>query len=294
MQTVSQQPLQQEFDSLSPARVANRREFVAGLVASGFALAVQPVAAQSVIKTPADGLVAGTVEIPAGDITLRGYRAMPAGKGPFPIVLVVEEIFGVHEWIQDICRRLAKVGYLAIAPDLFARQGDPTQYDTIPKIFENVISKVPDAQVMRDLDATAEWAGKNGGDAARLGITGFCWGGRITWLYAAHNPKLKAGVAWYGRLVSPPSALSPKHPIDLVTDIKAPVLGFYGAKDQGIPVDSVEKMSAALKAANSRSEVRIYPEADHGFLADYRPSFNPAAAADAWPKALAWLQQHGV
>lgn len=294
MQTGSQQPMQQEFDSLSPARVANRREFVTGLVASGFALAVQPVAAQNVIKTSADGLVAGAVEIPAGDITLRGYRAMPAGKGPFPVVLVVEEIFGVHEWIQDICRRLAKVGYLAIAPDLFARQGDPTQYDTIPKIFENVISKVPDAQVMRDLDATAEWAGKNGGDATRLGITGFCWGGRITWLYAAHNPKLKAGVAWYGRLVSPPSALSPKHPIDLVPEIKAPVLGFYGGKDQGIPVDSVEKMGAALKAASSRSEVRIYPEADHGFLADYRPSFNPAAAADAWPKALAWLQQHGV
>lgn len=294
MQTGSKQPLQQEFDSLSPARVANRREFVAGLVASGFALAVQPVAAQSVVKTPADGLVAGTVEIPAGDITLRAYRAMPAGKGPLPVVLVVEEIFGVHEWIQDICRRLAKAGYLAVAPDLFARQGDPTQYDTIPKIFENVISKVPDAQVMRDLDATAAWAGKNGGDAARLGITGFCWGGRITWLYAAHNPKLKAGVAWYGRLVSQPSALTPKHPIDLVAEIKAPVLGFYGGKDQGIPVDSVEKMGAALKAANSRSEVRIYPEADHGFLADYRPSFNPAAAADAWPKALAWLQQHGV
>ncbi len=294
MQTGSQQPLQQEFDSLSPARVANRRDFVAGLVASGFALAVQPVAAQSVIKTPTDGLVAGTVEIPAGDITLRAYRAMPAGKGPFPVVLVVEEIFGVHEWIQDICRRLAKVGYLAVAPDLFARQGDPTQYDTIPKIFENVISKVPDAQVMRDLDAAAAWAGKNGGDAARLGITGFCWGGRITWLYAAHNAKLKAGVAWYGRLVSAPSELSPKHPIDLVGEIKAPVLGFYGGKDQGIPVDSVEKMGAALKAAGSRSEVRIYPEADHGFLADYRPSFNPAAAADAWPKALAWLQQHGV
>jgi len=290
----SQQPLQQEFDSLSPNRVANRREFVAGLVASGFALAVQPVAAQSVIKTPADGLVAGAVEIPAGDITLRGYRAMPAGKGPFPTVLVVEEIFGVHEWIQDICRRLARAGYLAVAPDLFARQGDPTQYDTIPKIFENVISKVPDAQVMRDLDATAAWAAKNGGDAARLGITGFCWGGRITWLYAAHNPKLKAGVAWYGRLVSQASELSPKHPIDLVAEIKAPVLGFYGGKDQGIPVDSVEKMRTALKAASSRSEVRIYPDADHGFLADYRPSFNPAAAADAWPKALAWLQQHGV
>jgi len=294
MHTGSQQPLQQEFDSLSPNRVANRREFVAGLVASGFALAVQPVAAQSVIKTPADGLVAGAVEIPAGDITLRGYRAMPAGKGPFPTVLVVEEIFGVHEWIQDICRRLARAGYLAVAPDLFARQGDPTQYDTIPKIFENVISKVPDAQVMRDLDATAAWAAKNGGDAARLGITGFCWGGRITWLYAAHNPKLKAGVAWYGRLVSQASELSPKHPIDLVAEIKAPVLGFYGGKDQGIPVDSVEKMRTALKAANSHSEVRIYPDADHGFLADYRPSFNPAAAADAWPKALAWLQQHGV
>jgi len=294
MHTGSQQPLQQEFDSLSPNRVANRREFVAGLVASGFALAVQPVAAQSVIKTPADSLVAGAVEIPAGDITLRGYRAMPTGKGPFPTVLVVEEIFGVHEWIQDICRRLARAGYLAVAPDLFARQGDPTQYDTIPKIFENVISKVPDAQVMRDLDATAAWAAKNGGDAARLGITGFCWGGRITWLYAAHNPKLKAGVAWYGRLVSQASELSPKHPIDLVAEIKAPVLGFYGGKDQGIPVDSVEKMRTALKAANSHSEVRIYPDADHGFLADYRPSFNPAAAADAWPKALAWLQQHGV
>ena len=294
MEPTQKSPLQTEFDSLAPALKADRRGFIVGVVASGFALAVQPVAAQSVIKTPADGLVTGPVDIPAGDITIRAYRAMPAGKGPFPVVMVVEEIFGVHEWVQDVCRRFAQAGYLAIAPDLFARQGDPTTYDSIPKIMENVIAKVPDAQVMRDLDATAAWAAGNAGDPARLGITGFCWGGRIAWLYAAHNPKLKAGVAWYGRLVGQASMLTPKNPIDLVADIKAPVLGFYGGKDQGIPVDSVEKMQAALKAASSKSETRIYPEADHGFFADYRPSFNPAAAADAWPRALNWFKQNGV
>ncbi|GAA5174740.1 dienelactone hydrolase family protein [Niveibacterium umoris] len=294
MDTIQKDPLQQQFDSLNPAIPTDRRGFIAGLVASGFALAVQPVAAQTVIKTPADGLVTGAVDIPAGDLTIRGYRAMPAGKGPFPVVMVVEEIFGIHEWVQDICRRLAKAGYLAVAPDLFARQGDPSKIDSIPKIIETVISKVPDAQVMRDLDATAAWAAANGGDATRLGVTGFCWGGRITWLYAAHNPKLKAGVAWYGRLVGQPAELTPKHPIDLIGAFKAPVLGFYGGKDQGIPVASVDQMQAALKAADSKSEVRLYAEADHGFLADYRPSYNPAAAADAWPRALAWFKQHGV
>ncbi|MCX9157305.1 dienelactone hydrolase family protein [Niveibacterium sp. 24ML] len=294
MEPTQKSPLQSEFDSLAPALKADRRGFIAGMVATGFALAVQPVAAQTVIKTPADGLVAGPVDIPAGDITMRAYRAMPAGKGPFPVVMVVEEIFGIHEWIQDICRRLARAGYLAVAPDLFARQGDPTQYDSIPKIFENVISKVPDAQVMRDLDATAAWAATQGGDAARLGVTGFCWGGRITWLYATHNPKLKAGVAWYGRVVGQASALTPKAPSEVLADLKAPVLGLYGGKDKGIPVEQVEKMQAALKAAGSKSEIRIYPEADHGFLADYRPSFNADAAADAWPRALEWLKRHGV
>lgn len=294
MEPIQKSPLQSEFDSLAPALKADRRGFIAGMVASGFALAVQPVAAQTVIKTPADGLVAGPVDIPAGDITMRAYRAMPAGKGPFPVVMVVEEIFGIHEWIQDICRRLARAGYLAVAPDLFARQGDPTKYDSIPKIFENVISKVPDAQVMRDLDATAAWAATQGGDAARLGVTGFCWGGRITWLYATHNPKLKAGVAWYGRVVGQASELTPKAPSEVVADLKAPVLGLYGGKDKGIPVEQVEKMQAALKAAGSKSEIRIYPEADHGFLADYRPSFNAEASADAWPRALEWLKRHGV
>lgn len=286
-----------DFDSLVPGLPCSRRSFVGTSLAAAFALAVQPALGQSVVQTPADGLV-------AGDITVRGpdgaevpaYRAQPAGAGPFPTVLVVSEIFGVHEYIRDVCRRLARAGYLAIAPDLFRRQGDPSRLASVAEILDKVVGKVPDAQVMGDLDACAAWAAANGGDAARLAITGFCWGGRITWLYAAHGP-VKAGVAWYGRLVGQPSELTPKHPVDLAPILKAPVLGLYGEKDTGIPLDTVDKMKAALSSGSPQakaSEFVVYPDAPHAFHADYRASYRKEAAEDGWKRALAWFKTHGV
>ncbi|NUN01543.1 MAG: dienelactone hydrolase family protein [Bryobacteraceae bacterium] len=262
-------------------------------LAGSFALAVQPVSAQT-ITTDTEGLVAGEVKIPATGGDMPAYRAMPAQGGPFPVVLVVQEIFGVHEHIRDICRRFAKLGWLAVAPELFARQGDVSKIENIRDIMP-IVQKVPDAQVMEDLDATVAWArGTQKGDVSRLGITGFCWGGRIVWLYAAHNPELDAGVAWYGRLVGQPSELQPKYPIDAAGQIKAPVLGLYGGKDQGIPLDTVDKMQAALKQANSRSDIVIYPGAPHGFHADYRPSYRKQDAEDGWKRLLAWFKNHGV
>lgn len=284
-----------DFDSLVPGLPLSRRTFVGGSLAAGFALAVQPALGQSVVVTPADGLVAGEITLPAPDgVALKAYRAQPAGKGPFPTVLVVQEIFGVHEYIRDVCRRLARQGYQAIAPNLFQRQGDPMGIDSVADILAKVVSKVPDAQVLADLDATAAWAAANGGDAARLGITGFCWGGRITWLYAAHNPKLKAGVAWYGRLTGVASAMTPQHPIDVVDKISAPVLGLYGAKDQGIPVSDVDDMKADLAKAGKRAEFVVYPDAGHAFHADYRPSYRAADAADGWGRLLAWFKASGL
>lgn len=284
-----------DFDSLVPGLPLSRRTFVGGSLAAGFALAVQPALGQSVVVTPADGLVAGEITVPAPDgVALKAYRAQPAGKGPFPTVLVVQEIFGVHEYIRDVCRRLARQGYQAIAPNLFQRQGDPAGIDSVADILAKVVSKVPDAQVLADLDATAAWAAANGGDAARLGITGFCWGGRITWLYAAHNPKLKAGVAWYGRLTGVASAMTPHHPIDVVDKISAPVLGLYGAKDQGIPVSDVDDMKADLAKAGKRAEFVVYPDAGHAFHADYRPSYRAADAADGWGRLLAWFKASGL
>ncbi|CAK6697279.1 Carboxymethylenebutenolidase [Synechococcus sp. CBW1107] len=210
------------------------------------------------------------------------------------MVLVVQEIFGVHAYIQDVCRRLARLGYLAIAPSLFERQGDVTKLPDIASI-RPVVAKVPDAQVMNDLDATVAWAGREGGgDSRRLGITGFCWGGRITWLYAAHNPNLKAGVAWYGRLAGVSTPQQPSYPLDLVARIKAPVLGLYGGKDDSIPLETAERMQAALKAAGGRSEIVIYPEAPHGFHADYRPSYRPETAADGWSRLQGWFKANGV
>lgn len=284
-----------DFDSLVPGLPLSRRTFVGGSLAAGFALAVQPALGQSVVVTPADGLVAGEITVPAPDgAALKAYRAQPAGKGPFPTVLVVQEIFGVHEYIRDVCRRLARQGYQAIAPNLFQRQGDPAGIDSVADILAKVVSKVPDAQVLADLDATAAWAAANGGDGARLGITGFCWGGRITWLYAAHNPKLKAGVAWYGRLTGVASAMTPHHPIDVVDKISAPVLGLYGAKDQGIPVSDVDDMKADLAKAGKRAEFVVYPDAGHAFHADYRPSYRAADAADGWGRLLAWFKASGL
>jgi len=280
--------------SLLPKTEFTRREFVVTSLAAGFALAVQPVTAQT-ITTDTTGLAAGEVKIRVADGEIPAYRAMPERDGPFPVVLVVQEIFGVHEHIKDICRRFGKLGYLAVAPELYARQGDVSKMTDINAIFSQVVSKVSDAQVMSDLDAAAAWAQKSGkGDTSRLGITGFCWGGRIVWLYAAHNPKLKAGVAWYGRLAGQTNELHPKNPIDLVASLKCPVLGLYGGQDQGIPVETIEQMRRALKAADNLSEIVVYPDAPHGFHADYRPSYRPEAAQDGWRRLQAWFRKYGV
>ena len=271
-----------------------RREFVVSGLAAGFALAVRPVSAET-IRTDTDGLEAGPVEIPAGDVSLPAYVAAPRAGGPFPVVLAVQEIFGVHEHIRDVCRRFAKRGYLAVAPELYVRQGDVSQLSDIGEIIRTVVAKVPDAQVMADLDATAAWAADSGrGDVDRLGITGFCWGGRIVWMYAAHNPRLKAGVAWYGRLVGEASDLTPTHPVDVADRLHAPVLGLYGAADSGVPNETVERMRAALRAAESPSEIVLYPDTPHGFHADYRASFRKREAEDGWQRLLAWFKQHGV
>jgi carboxymethylenebutenolidase len=283
-----------EFDSLAPHSAFTRREFVATVVAAGFAAAVQPVCAQTMIVTDTQGLTAGMVEMPVPGGKLPVYQARPASGGPFPSVLVVQEIFGVHEHIKDVCRRLAKLGYLAVAPELYFRQGDPSKIPGIQEILDTIVSKVPDEQVMADLEACAQWAERNGGDGSRLAVTGFCWGGRITWLYAAHNPRLKAGIAWYGRLEGAPSALTPHQPIDLAGKLKAPVLGLYGGKDQGIPLEDVEAMRQALKKAGGSSEIVVYPEAGHAFHADYRPSYRKDAADDGWKRLQAWLKSHGM
>lgn len=271
----------------------SRRDFVAAALATGFALAVQPISAQT-ITTDTTGLDARDAKIPVGSETIPGYFARPKGDGPFPVVLVVQEIFGVHEHIKDICRRLAKLGYLAVAPDLYVRQGDTSKIKEFKDIFK-VVATVPDVQVMTDLDATAAWARKDGkGDAGKLAITGFCWGGRIVWLYSAHSKELKAGVAWYGRLVGDADKLHPKHPVDSVADLNAPVLGLYGAADTGIPVKTVDQMRDALKKAKKPSEIELYPETPHGFYADYRPSYRKDKAEDAWKKMLAWFEKNGV
>lgn len=283
-----------EIASLLPEQNFNRREFLVTSLAAGFALAVQPVSAQT-ITTDSEDLLVGEVKVKTPDGEIPAYRAMPASGKNFPVVLVVQEIFGVHEHIKDVCRRFAKMGYLAIAPELFARQGNPAKLGSVKEIVDSIVSKVPDAQVMSDLDATAAYARSTGkAHSDRLAVTGFCWGGRITWLYAAHNPKLKAGVAWYGRLVGQASANTPKHPIDVVNALHAPVLGLYGGADQGIPNDTVEKMLDALKEANKPSQIVLYPDTPHAFFADYRPSYRKEQAEEAWKRLHAWLQKHGA
>ena len=270
-----------------------RREFAMTTLATGFALAAQPVTADT-ITTDTKDLTAGEVKIPVKGGDIPAYRAAPEKGGPFPTVLVVQEIFGVHEHIKDVCRRLAKIGYLAVAPELYSREGDVSKLTEIPEIIK-IVSKVPDAQVMSDLDAAVAWAKKDGkGDTAKLGITGFCWGGRITWLYAAHNKDLKAGVAWYGRLTGKATELQPKYPIDLAGDLKAPVLGLYGEKDTGIPVKDVEAMRAALKKADKPGEIVVYPDAPHAFYADYRPSYRKDPAEDGWKRLKEWFKKNGV
>jgi carboxymethylenebutenolidase len=266
------------------------------MLGAGYAAAAAPVVAQTAIKTPADGLTVGEIDYTVGGFKVPAYRAAPAGKTGLPVVLVIQEIFGVHEYIADVCRRFARAGYLAVAPELYARQGDPGAYGEMAKLMAEVVSKVPDAQVLADLDGAVQWAGANGGDLKKVGITGFCWGGRITWLYAAHGP-VRAGVAWYGRLVGQASDLTPKHPVDIAPILKAPVLGLYGEKDTGIPLDTLDKMKAALaqgSAAAKASEFVVYPDAPHAFHADYRPSFRKEPAEDGWKRALAWFKQHGV
>ena len=294
--------LKEEFDALVPATglaeaPETRRGFVRRAVGTGFAAAALPVMAQTAIKTDSVGLVAGEVTIPVGDFRMPAYRAAPQGKAGAPVVLVISEIFGVHEYIADVARRFAKAGYFAIAPELFVRQGDPSEYGEIGKLILEVISKVPDAQVMADLDAALAWARGQGADVGRAGVTGFCWGGRITWLYSAHNPGIRAGVAWYGRLVGQPSPLQPVHPVDVAGRLNGPVLGLYGEKDTGIPLDTVDRMKAALAAgspAARQSEFVIYPDAPHAFHADYRPSYRKEAADDGWRRCLEWFRARGV
>jgi carboxymethylenebutenolidase len=283
-----------EVNSLTNALKLNRRGFVVTTLGAGFAAAALPISAQSVITTSAEGLVAGEVKVPTmGEMV--AYRAMPATGSGFPVVLVVQEIFGVHEHIKDVCRRFAKLGYFAIAPELFARQGDVSKMTEIPKIVSEVVSKVPDSQVMSDLDACVAYAKSTGKtNTDKLAVTGFCWGGRITWLYAAHNQNVKAGGAWYGRLVGAASPMNPAHPIDLVDKINAPILGLYGGADQGIPNDTVEKMREALKAKGKKSEIILYPDTPHAFHADYRPSFRKEQSEDAWKKLIEWFKKNGV
>ena len=285
------------LDAKEPQGAATRRTALKAALGVGYAASVLPVMAQTAVKTSADGLTAGEVVIDVNGFKMPAYRAVPAGKTGLPVVLVLSEIFGVHEYIADTARRFAKAGYLAIAPELFVRQGDAQSYGEMAKLIAEVISKVPDGQVMADLDATVKWAAANGGDTKKLGVTGFCWGGRQVWLYAAHNPAVKAGVAWYGRLVGQTSELNPKHPLDVAAGLHGPVLGLYGAADTGIPLDTVDKMKAALAAGNAAAKASsfvVYPDAPHAFHADYRPSFRKEPAEDGWKRALAWFQQHGV
>lgn len=277
--------------------LVSRRAFARAGIGVGFAAAVLPVCAQSEIRTDSSGLEVGEIAIDVQGFKLPVYRAMPAGRSKLPVVLVVCEVFGVHEYIADVARRFARQGYLALAPELFARTGDAASYGEVAKLLAEVVEPTPDAQVMADLDACAAWARNHGGDAARLAVTGFCWGGRISWLYAARNPALKAGVAWYGRLSGPASALRPRDPVDVAARLHAPVLGLYGGKDDAIPLADVERMKAALAAGNAaarNSRVVVYPDAPHAFHADYRPNYRKDAAEDGWKRCLDWMRAQGV
>jgi carboxymethylenebutenolidase len=280
----------------TPATLS-RRHALRATLGVGYALAVAPIMAQTAIKTPADGLEAGEVTLSVGGTQVPVYRAQPAGQKNLPVVLVISEIFGVHEYIADVARRWARAGYLALAPELFVRQGDPQAYGEIAKLQSEIIAKVPDDQVMGDLDACVQWAAQHNGNTDRLGITGFCWGGRITWLYAAHQPKVRAGVAWYGRVSGAVTPNNPRHPIELASQLKGPVLGLYGGADTGIPVSQVDLMKQALAAASGNraaqaSQFVVYPDAPHAFHADYRASYRAGPAADGWQRAQDWFKQY--
>jgi carboxymethylenebutenolidase len=283
-------------DIVLGAPLPGLRDLVTALLPQGFAKLVQPIASTT-ISTDTQGLTAGEVQMPTMTGPIPAYRAMPEKAGKAPVVLVVQEIFGVHEHIKDVCRRLAKLGYFAIAVDLYRRQGDVTQLTDNQEIFAKVVNHVPDSQVMSDLDASVAYAASTGrADTSRLGVTGFCWGGRITWLYCVHNPRVKAGVAWYGRLAAAAKApLQPAYPVELAPYLKVPVLGLYGGADAGIPVAQVEQMREALKAAgNNDCEIVVYDGAPHAFYADYRPSYRKEAAEDGWKRMQAWFRKHGV
>lgn len=292
-----QQLVQDTQALLDGASLPTRRSALKAALGVGYVAAAGPLMAQTAVKTSAEGLVSGEVTIDVNGFRMPAYRSAPAGKTGLPVVLVVSEIFGVHEYIADVTRRLARQGYLAIAPELFVRQGDPSDFGEVARIQSEIIAKVPDAQVMGDLDACVAWADAHGGDLNRVAITGFCWGGRIVWLYAAHQPRLKAAVAWYGRLTGAANAMTPQHPLDLAAQYKAPVLGLYGGADTGIPLEGVERMKAALaqgSAAARASEFVVYPDTPHAFHADYRPSYRQGPAEDGWQRLLAWLRRYGV
>ncbi len=272
----------------------DRRDFLKAALGTGFAVAAMPVMAQNVVKTDTVGLTAGTIHLNVNGQTVPVYRAQPEGKSNLPVIVVVSEIFGVHEHIADVARRFAKLGYLALAPELFVRQGDPSKAATIADLQRDIIAKTPDQQVLGDIDATLAWAKANGGNPDKMGITGFCWGGRIAWMYAAHNPQLKAAVAWYGRLVGEANAMMPTYPIDIAPSLKVPVLGLYGLKDTGITQDSIARMKEALARAGNKSVFVVYPNSGHAFHADYRPSYVEADAKDGFARAIAWFRDHGV
>ncbi len=281
-----------EITGLRRYPLARRGLITSGLV-SGFTLATARVEAQE-IHTDSNGLVAGAVHVPTSQGTLPGYMARPAGNGPFPTILVIEEIFGVHEYIKDVCRRLAKRGYLAVATEFYARIGDLSKMTDSAAIFRDVINKEPDATLLADLDSTASFAGANHGDPSRLGVLGFCRGGRAAWLYAEHNPALKAAVAFYGPVAGPTTPIQPKNPIDLAATLKCPLLGLYGGQDGSISQTDVQKAASEARAAGQTVEIVVYPDAPHGFHADYRPSYKPKDAADGWDRAMAWFKKYGV
>lgn len=272
----------------------SRRTVLKGFTVGGFAAAASPVLAQA-ITTPTTGLEEGRVFVNVGDDDMFAYRAKPLHKKNPPVILVVPEIFGVHAYLEDVCRRFAQAGFYALAPEIFFRHSEPGQYATVAAILENVISKMDDAQVMADLDKCVEFAGSEGANTTQLAVTGFCWGGRITWLYAAHQPAVKAGVAWYGRLVGEKTDRTPRHPVDIAAELKAPVLGLYGAEDSSIPLNTVEQMRKALAQADGNtfakgSSINVFENAQHGFHADYRPTYNSTTAKQAYNQALQFLR----
>ena len=290
-------PLDLQNPASAPARIDtafSRRNFVMTSLASDFAIASNPVSAQAIV-TSSTGLVAGEVSVPVADGKIPAYRAMPAAPGKYPVLLVMQEIFGVHEHIKDMCRRFAKLGYYAIAPEMYARQGDVSKMAEVGAILSTVVAKVPDAQVNSDLDAAVTFAAASGhADTARLGLVGYCWGGRAAWVYALHNPKLKAAVSYYGLLDGMKSPIKPQDPVDFAATLKVPVLGLYAGIDAFVKPAVIDQMRAGLVKSGSGSEIVIFPNVNHGFNADYRPTYDKAAATYAQKLTTDWLKERGV